>query len=184
MHQLGDKHTGGLLLSARQPSLSAWYAEPLAEVEATALHACAQDALQQRLCGNRAAFPLHVLQLACDFWRRADVAAHYESLAAASGSRRDQALLELVYGQLLMACKLRPATVHLARGFGLAVPWLASAGYFELVRRHELLSCLCLSDSPVPAQGLTELLSEAAVVRRMRDPQRHNSTGGHRDTVG
>lgn len=184
MHQLGEKHPAGLLLSPQQPSLCVWYADPPGEVEAAALHASARDALQQRLCGNREAYSLHVLQLACDFWRRSDVATHYQSLAVAAGSRREQALLELVYGQLLMARKLHPATGHLARGFRLAVPWLASAAYFELVRRHELLSCLLLSDSPAPVQGLSELLSEAAVVRRMRDRRRRNSTDEHRDTVG
>jgi hypothetical protein len=184
MHQDSGKHPARLLLSGQQPSLSGWYGDPLGEIEATALHASAQAALQQCLCGNREAFPLHVLQLACDFWCRADVATHYGSLAAAAVSRRDQALLELVYGQLLMARKMRSATGYLDRGFALAVPWLASAGYFELVRRHELLSCLCLSDRPAPAQGLTELLSEVAVVRRMRDRLRRKSTNEHRDTVG
>ena len=89
------------------------YFYPPGEVEAAALHASARDALQQRLYGNREAYSLHVLQLACDFWRRSDVATHYQSLAVAAGNRREQALLELVYGQLLMARKLHPATGHL-----------------------------------------------------------------------
>jgi hypothetical protein len=184
MHQLGENHPARLLLSSRQPLLSVWYGDPLGEAEVAALHASARNALHRHLCASRVAYPLHVLQLACDFWRCANVATHYASLAAAVGSRREQALLELVYGQLLMARKLQPATGHLARGFGLAVPWLGTAGYFELVRRHELLSCLFLSDSPAPAQGLRELLSEAAVVRRMCDRRRRNSTDEHCDTVG
>ena len=34
------------------------------------------------------------------------------------------------------------------------------------------------------AQGLAALLSEAAVIRRMRDRMSHSRTGEHRDTVG
>lgn len=184
MHQRDPEHPAELLLTGQLPPLSGWYGEPLGVAMAASLHARAQDALQQRLCVNRAAFPLHVLQLACDFWRHEYGTTAYETLAAAAGGRRDQALLELVYGQLLMARKLHQADSHLAHGFGLAVPWLASASYFELVRRHELLSFLRLTDRAAEAQGLAALLSEAAVIRRMRDRMSHSRTGEHRDTVG
>ena len=99
-------------------------------------------------------------------------------------SLRDRALLELVYGQLLMGRKLSPAGEHLARGFRLAVPWLSSAGYFELVRRHERLDCLRLTDTPAPPQGLAALLAEAAVVQRLQTGGRGRRPNEHRDTVG
>ena len=73
---------------------------------------------------------------------------------------------------------------HLARGFRLAVPWLSSAGYFELVRRHERLDCLRLTDTPAPPQGLAALLAEAAVVQRLQTGGRGRRPNEHRDTVG
>lgn len=182
MHTRNPTHPVERLLAGQQPALATWYGEPLGAVTAAALYTRAQRELQP--CLNRGAFPLHVLQLVCDFWRRADGAPAYETLAAAAASRREQALLELVYGQLLMSRKLRPANAHLARGFGLAAPWLASVSYFELVRRHERLACLRLTDTAAPAQGLSRLLSEAAVVRRLRDGGKRRGVNEHCDTVG
>ena len=177
-------HPAECLLTGQQPALATWYGEPPGAAAAAALHDRAQQELQQRLCLNREAFPLHVLLLACDFWRRADGAARYETLAAAVDGRRDQALLELVYGQLLMSRKLQPASAHLALGFELAVPWLASVSYFDLLRRHEMLACLRLTERPVPAQGLGALLSEAAVIRRLQDRRKRRHVNEHCDTLG
>jgi hypothetical protein len=177
-------HPAECLLSRQQPALTAWYGEPPQATGAAALQARIREALQLNLCREREAFPLHVLQLACDYWSRGDAGSAYESLAAVAMERRDRALLELVYGQLLMGRKLRPAGEHLARGFRLAVPWLSSAGYFELVRRHERLDGLRLTDTPAPAQGLAALLAEAAVVRRLRNGGCGRGLNEHRDTVG
>ena len=172
------------LLTGQQPALATWYGEPPGAAAAAVLHDRAQQELQLRLCLNHGSFPLHVLQLVCDFWRRADGASRYETLAAAVDDRREQALLELVYGQLLMSRKLKPANAHLALGFELAAPWLASVSYFELLRRHEMLACLRLTDRPAPAQGLTALLSEAAVIRRLQDRDNCSRVNEHRDTLG
>jgi hypothetical protein len=176
-------HPAERLLDAPQPSLSDWYGEPLNAAAATCLHTRAQLALQARLYANHGVFALHVLQFACDYWRRNGAPA-YDTLLAAAGSRREQALLELVYGQLLIGRKLRVASMHLARGFELAAPWLASADYFELVRRHELLACLRLTDVPSLPQGLAALLAEAVVVRRLRNTNHRHSVGTHCDTLG
>lgn len=177
-------HPASCLLSRQQPALTAWYGEPPQAAGAAVLQARTREALQLNLCRERAAFPLHVLQLVCDYWSRGDAGSAYESLAAVAMERRDRALLELVYGQLLMGRKLRPAGDHLARGFRLAVPWLSSAGYFELVRRHERLDGLRLTDTPAPAQGLAALLAEAAVVRCLQNGRRGHGLNEHRDTVG
>jgi hypothetical protein len=177
-------HPAACLLSRQQPTLTTWYGEPPQVAEVVELQARTREALQLNLCQEHAAFNLHVLQLACDYWSRRDAGSSYENLAAVAVDRRDRALLELVYGQLLMGCKLRPAGEHLARGFRLAVPWLSSAGYFELVRRHERLDCLRLTDMPAPPQGLERLLAEAAVVRHIQQGRRGRGPNEHRDTVG
>ena len=184
MHPRNPTHPAECLLAGQQPALSTWYGEPPGAAVAALLCNRAQRELQQRLCLNRRAFPLHVLQLVCDFWRRADGTSRYETLAAVVDGRREQALLELVYGQLLMSRKLRPACAHLALGFELAAPWLASVSYFELLRRHETLACLRLTDRPAPAQGLAALLSEAAVIRRLKDGDKRHHANEHRDTLG
>ena len=172
------------LLCGQQPVLATWYGEPMGAAAAASLYARAQQELQQRLCLDRGAFSLHVLQLVCNYWRNAQGASAYGTLAASAGGRRERALLELVYGQLLMSSKLLPANVHLERGFELAAPWLASVSYFELVRRHDTLACLRLTDRPAPAQGLAALLSEAAVVRRLRDGAKRLRVNEHCDTIG
>ena len=177
-------HPAECLLAGQQPALTTWYGEPPPATEVAALQARSREALQLNLCRERAAFVLHVLQLACDFWSRGEAGSTYESLAVVAANRRDLALLELVYGQLLMGRKLSPAGEHLARGFRLAVPWLSSAGYFELVRRHERLDCLRLTDTPAPPQGLAALLAEAAVVQRLQTGGRGRRPNEHRDTVG
>jgi hypothetical protein len=177
-------HPASCLLSRQHPTLTTWYGEPQQVAETVKLQARTREALQLNLCREHAAFNLHVLQLACDYWSRGEAGSAYESLVAVAVDRRDRALLELVYGQLLMGCKLRPAGEHLARGFRLAVPWLSSTGYFELVRRHERLDCLHLTDMPTPPQGLDSLLAEAAVVRRIQQGRRGRGPNEHRDTVG
>ena len=143
----------------------------------------ARQDLRTRLSGDRPAFALYVLQMVCDFWQHDGVPCN-RMLPDASGNRRDQALLELVRGQLLMTRKLQPANRHLQRGFELAAPWLGTTGYFELLRRHELLACLRLADTPSPPQGLAALQAEAAVVRRLRGEPRCRSAGTHCDTLG
>ena len=184
MHRRNPTHPAECLLAGQQPALSIWYGEPPGAAAAAVLYDRAQRELQQRLYLHRGAFPLHVLQLVCDFWRRADGASRYETLAAAVDGRREQALLELVYGQLLMSRKLRPANAHLALGFELAAPWLTSVSYFELLRRHERLASLRLTDRPAPVQGLAALLSEAAVIRRLQDRDKRRHINEHHDTLG
>lgn len=184
MHPGNPTHPAECLLAGQQPALVTWYGEPPGADAAAVLCHRAQRELQQRLCLNHGAFPLHVLQLLCDFWHRADGASRYETLVAAVAGRREQALLELVYGQLLMSRKLRPANAHLALGFELAAPWLSTVSYFELLRRHEMLACLRLTDRPAPAQGLAALLSEAAVIRCLQGRDKRRRTNEHRDTLG
>ncbi len=184
MEPLAIPHPAAGLLQLQQPPLACWYGEPLAADAAAALCLNARHELQRRLCTGGVAYPLHVLQLACSFWRRSGHATGYTCLVAAGG-RREQALLELVYGQLLASRKLAGAAGHLERGFALAAPWLSTREYFDLVRRHERLSSLRLSDGPAPAQGLQALLTEAAVTRRLRhQPRRAVAAARHGDTVG
>lgn len=172
------------LLELRRPSLAAWYADPLASDVVEALRSSAVKTLQSRWRADAACFRLRVLQLACRFWLGEAVTPEYGQLLGLASDGYEQALLELVYGQLLVSCKYRQAHQHLDRGFALAACQLDSADYFCLVRRHELLKFLSLPDTPSPPQTLASLLAEAAVIRRLREGDVRRYRQAHFDTVG
>jgi len=171
-------------LAGRQASLGAWYGEPLAAVDAGRLCAEAERLLRYRLCAGRPVFQLQVLQLLGRYWMGNSISLDYRQLAASTRVQRDRALLELVFGQLLLSRKLRPALQHLDNGFRLAVEHLEVVDYFRLVRRHDLLRYLPLSDEAAAPQGLQSLLAEAAVIRRLRGAERFARGVSHHDTLG
>jgi hypothetical protein len=125
-----------------------------------------------------------VLQLVCHFQGRGDVGLEYEKLQAATGDRVERALLELVFGQLLLSRKQAGAHQHLADGFALAVDYLASADYFGLLRQHELLACLPLSETPSVPRDLKSLLAEAGVIKQLQAGECIHYRQAHNDTVG
>jgi hypothetical protein len=172
------------LLGREPPSLAGWYADPPAQGVAAALHASVEQALQARLRAGEPGFQLRVLQLVCDFWLAKAITLEYRLLLDAALDARELALLELVHGQLLVSCKYRQAQQHMERGFALAVPLLDAADYFHLVRRHELLGYLCMSDTPSQPRSLGALLAEAAVIRRLQQGTGRKHCCAHMDTVG
>jgi len=172
------------LLRRERPLLSAWYANPLSPGTVAGLQAALQRELQVRLCTGAPCFQCHVLQLVCHFQGQVDVSLEFEKLQVAASDIFEQALLELLYGQLLMSCKKAGARRHLANGFTLAADELASADYFRLVRQHELLAYLPLSDMPTLPQDLESLLAEAAIIKQLRDSDCNQYRRPHLDTIG
>lgn len=172
------------LLGQQPPSLAAWYADPLAQGAAEELHASAEQAVQARLRAGAPCFQLRVLQLVCHFWLAQTIALEYERLCVSAAGGCEPALLELVYGQLLASCRDRQAHRHLERGFALAAPQLNAADYFRLVRRHELLGYLYMSETSLLPQALDALLAEAAVIRRLQQGTGKPYRSAHTDTVG
>jgi hypothetical protein len=156
----------------------------LSRDKAARLQVAAQRELQTRLCAGSPCFQLHVLQFVCQFRDQSNVGLVYEKLLATVQDNFERALLELVYGQLLISRKRADAHQHLAGGFALAVGHLASADYFRLVRQHELLSYLPLSETPSVPQELESLLEEAAVIRLLRAAECRPYGLAHLDTVG
>ena len=173
-----------ILLSSQCPDLAIWYGDPLRRTQAAVLRRAAQEELHTRLRKGAACFQLHVLRLVCGYWMGSGSCLEYEQLATLTREKTDRALLELVYGQLLISRKLGQASRHLARGFMLAADTLQPAEYFRLVRQHELLGQLRLTDSPATPRKLKALLTEAAVIERLQQAgyRRYEST--HIDTVG
>ena len=172
------------LLGRQAASLSDWYGDPVSKDAAQTLAAIAQSGLRSRLCQGGDCFQLHVLLLAADFWMGGSPGLGYEQLAAAAANNRERALLELVYGQLLISCKCRHALQHLGCGFSLAVDFLGTSDYFRLVRQHELLALLPASTGPSAPLDLESLLTEAAVIKRLQAGTGRRYDHAHHDTVG
>lgn len=170
---------------ARLPH-AGWYADPLAQEAATVLHAQARQAVQRTLAqGTSGGQPLapRLAELIAGFWLGRAVALDHRSLIATQPPEL-QALVELVYGQLLISRKLSGALEHLERGFVLAIPHLAPADYFALLRRHELLRALPLRAEASVARTLPDLLTEARVIRRLQPVGRRRTAHPHDDTLG
>jgi len=179
------KHTvAATLLAQGGASLAAWYADPLPRAAAQDLEARAGQSLQLRLRTGAPCFQLQLLQLLCRFWLAGVATLEYAQLRVAADGAHERALLELVYGQLLVCRKYRQAHRHLQRGFTLASAELDAADYFRLLRRHELLAYLCLAESPAPPRDLDALLAEAAVIRCLRGGAVRQYRCAHLDTVG
>jgi hypothetical protein len=176
--------TAADLLKSAQPSLTGWYADPIAAADAQALLDRAQRRLRSRLCRGARCFPLYVLKMICHHWLQYDSALDYRQLSSQACDDSERSRGELVYGQLLISGRRLPARQHLARGFSLAARHLDTVDYLLLLRRHDLLEYLPLSVSPVVAQDLRSLLKEAAVIRRLRGNERRVHKSPHRDTLG
>ena len=178
------QHPAATLLSARVPDPALWYGDPLGRRHAIGLQRALQAELHARLCRGESCFPLHVLRLVCAFRTAADGRLEYEQLTVLARENTERALLELVYGQLLISRKLLPANRHLAKGFLLAADYLAPPAYFRLLRQHELLGLLRLSDIPAAPLKLEALLREAAVIERLQLAGSGRYENTHTDTVG
>ncbi len=172
------------LLNGARTALAAWYADPLPLREARLLHEMARRKRQACLRRGESCFRLELLQLVCRYWLEANAGVAYRQLASLARDDAEHALLELVYGQLLISRKLQTARRHLERGFSLAAQRLDSADYFALVRRHEQLDWLHLTQLPARPLPLQTLLNEAAVIARLAGGQRSTHVRTHNDTVG
>ena len=171
-------------LARQRASLAAWYGEPLAASDARRVCAEAERLLRSQLCAGRPVFQLQLMQLLGRYWMGNSILLGYRHLAASTGAQRDRALLEIVFGQLLMSRKQRPALSHLDSGFRLAADYIEATDYLLLVRRHDLLRHIPLSDKAAVPQGLESLLAEAAVIRQLRGAERYACRVSHHDTLG
>jgi hypothetical protein len=162
---VSDSEAFMLLAPGFDPPLAGWYATPVARARAVELHAESHQAEQRALAGAGDASLPRLARLVATYWLDGSVELDYRSLAVTLPPAR-RALVELIYGQLLISRKRVGALEHLRRGFTLAAPALAPADYFALLRRHELLQSLVLTAAGFPPQDLPDLLNEARIVRQ------------------
>jgi hypothetical protein len=173
-----------MLLDGTGLELAAWYADPLPLREVRMLHELAVRMRQACLRRGESCFRLEVLQLVCRYWLEMNAGLAYRQLASLARCDAEHALLELVYGQLLISRKLQAASWHLEYGFSLGARRLDSADYFTLVRRHERLGWLQLTETPAQPAPLQTLLNEAAVIAQLSGSHRSAPVRAHYDTVG
>ncbi len=144
-----------------------WYATPLSGGAAAAFTQAAHHAAQRALAEGREAWRPRLGDLIGQYWSGRPVELDYRSLMA-TAPQEARPLVELVYGQLLVSRKRSGALLHLDRGFTLLTPVLSPGDYFALLKRHELLRMLILTETAASPLDLPELLVEARVIRRLR----------------
>ena len=176
-----------VLLSGQRVSLAGWFASPLSRQQAETWLPNIRRRAQNSLKGGQDGSAVPLAELIVQYWLGRDVGAIYQNRRALAGGHRERAMLELCYGQLLMACKIDIAWQHLDRGFELAAHILQPEDYFLVLKRHERLRALALSAQPSKPMHLDELLAEATVIQQLKGAGRgtHRLTSGqtHLDTV-
>ena len=176
-----------VLLSGQRVSLAGWFASPLSRQQAETWLPNIRRRAQNSLKGGQDGSAVPLAELIVQYWLGRDVGAIYQNRRALPAGHRERAMLELCYGQLLMACKIDIAWQHLDRGFELAAHILQPEDYFLVLKRHERLRALALSAQPSKPMHLDELLAEAAVIQQLKGSGRgtHRLTSGqrHLDTV-
>lgn len=150
--------------------LSAWYANPLTVAEAT-------DRLESIRCQrkqNGSVSSLRIEEIIARYWLGRDIKGDVENYLASCENESHKALITLIYGQLLMSRKCATAMDYLHAGLRLANKHFQGAAYLEVMRRHEQLAFIVLSNHPVPALSLYELLREAAVIKKLKGKISHH----------
>lgn len=149
------------------PPLGDWYADPITNSSADNLQRRARQALQRGYARGEDCFAARVQDIAANFWLGRSIEADHRSLAATSTDEHQHALIDLVFGQLLISCKLVGAVYYLDAGFSRAANLLKPADYFRVLKRHELLRHLVLGRQRAAAQDLASLLGEARIIARL-----------------
>ena len=150
------------------PSLVEWHGSPMTLAEAERAVTVAGHLLALAHRHRTSTREARLAKMQGRFWLALSVDIDYRELCAVAKSPHERALSELVYGALLMSCKVRPAMDHLDAGLDIARHLLDTRDYFTLVKRHGLLRELSLTASRQAPQSLQGLLAEASVVRRLR----------------
>ena len=175
----------GQLLQGKTPGLAVWMADPVSQEPALRNLGQIQKCMRSGSLDEKTAFALRLGEIIMRFWAGKDIDAGYKNLFALLGRPREQSILELCVGQLLITRKLSQAWTHLDRGFQLAAHLLEPEDYFIVLKRHELLRQLPLSLMVSEPVGLEALLNEARVIAslRGRGSRQGNVSPTHQDTV-
>ncbi|MFA5529862.1 MAG: hypothetical protein WDA11_04250 [Thiohalomonadaceae bacterium] len=163
--------------------LGRWYADPCTEATARTVLARIESREQRRRRRGQGSLALRLAALPARAALGEPIEQDYERLTALTARRgtRARALVELVYGQVLMTRRRPGAMAHLNQGFALARHLFAPGDYFVVLKRHTLLALLPPAD--LPPEPLDGLLTTARVMARMgvrQNQVRHDAN----DTFG
>lgn len=165
--------------------LSAWQAEPVSQATASEMLEGVRVHLQHAYHNGSETPILKIMEMTALFQLGQYQYADFNNLMCTLDSEKYRALACLVYGQLLVSQKYSGAHEMLKQGFDRIQPWLQADEYFTLLKRHQQLASLALSQSGSDALSLQELLNEAAVVRKLQGEVRDRTHRGKQtDTLG
>ncbi|MFO7593547.1 MAG: hypothetical protein R6X15_05820 [Pseudomonadota bacterium] len=167
--------------------LGRWYADPLSPDEARKLLKLGEERESKRKRHGGNTLCCRMLKMIARYWLGEDIRDTYQMLSPlAARSPHGHALLELIYGQLLLSRHLKEGMRHLEQGFRLAANLFAAGDYLEVMNRHRLLRQLPLSDTPAHAEPLEAMLTSAKVIERMKQPENSRQPYRHdpKDTYG
>ncbi len=165
-------------------ALKDWHADPQSREQAQSLLTEVQEQRRRAAHAGEACPQCGVWELIAHFWLGRNVQPEFENLVKVTAEADRKALVQLVYGQLLLSRKLSGADDYLQRGFLLATPFLEAGAYFQVMKRHALLTTLPLSHQPAPPASLQTLETEARVIQKFRGQTRPPQSGDGKDTLG
>jgi hypothetical protein len=151
------------------------------------LSVAATRRMEQRLRHGGGTLCCRLQLLRAKFWQGCDITGDIQGLQPiAARSAHGKALLELLYGQLMLSRRLAGGMRHLDRGFDLARNLLTASDYFTVMNRHRLLRQLPLSGTPSQAESLETMLISARVIERMNRGGIRRGSYSHdpKDTYG
>lgn len=162
--------------------LSAWYANPLTAEDATGRLEAIRSMRKQ---GGTMALQ-RIEEIIARYWLGREIKGDVDTYLASCELESHKALITLIYGQLLMSRKRITAMEYLHTGLRMASQHFQGAAYLEVMRRHEQLSYIVLSNRPSPALTLRELLREAAVIKKLqgKTDYRRDIRSDKTDTLG
>jgi hypothetical protein len=145
--------------------LARWYAEPLSHTEAQKLLALSLQR-EQTLLKRSASSPLSpLLKLIALHWLGEPTSAHYQHLTSRKEkSVHAEILKPLIYGQLLMSKQMEGTMGYLDDAYSQARLLLRSEDYFVVMKRHQILKSIPLSDEPAKGERLEGLLKIGGVI--------------------
>jgi hypothetical protein len=148
--------------------LGGWHADPISASDARSLLQDAHRQQQRAIATGSDRLVGSIREMIARFWLDRAIEPHFRNLIKLAADQRARAIVELVYGQLLMSRRLIGAMDHLRNGYAVGSKYLGPAEYFHVMKRHELLTYLPLSPRPSDPMDLASLLREAAVIRELK----------------
>jgi len=166
--------------------LNLWYGEPLTRYQTEQLTLFSRQKQKQALFNGDECLSFQLKEMIARFFMNRDINIEYSNLVKTTREDKKIALIELVFGQLLMSKKIDTAMLHLDKGFQIAQKYLNATDYFSILKRHELLGVLKLDNKPSEPKSLSSLLVEASIIKQFetRNGSGKSYTGNPHDTLG